>query len=63
MTEGRFVETENLKKVFDAVSKIKKKKEGQHEEKIIQVSVEEFDLNKEELLTSLKKAVDDKILK
>ena len=45
------------------MSKINKKKEGQHKEKIIQVCVEEFDLNKEEVLTSLKKAVDDRMLK
>ena len=31
--------------------------------KIVQVCVEEFDLNKEEVLTSLKKAVDDRMLK
>ena len=42
---------------------IKKKKEGQYEEKIMQVCVKEFDLNKEEVLTSLKKAVDDRMLK
>ena len=40
-----------------------KKKKGQHEQKIKQVSVEEFDLNKEEVLISLKRAADDKILK
>ena len=50
-------------KPLDAISKIKKEKEGQYEEKIIQVCVEEFDLNKEEVLTSLKKAVDDRMLK
>ena len=33
MADGRDVETENLKKVLDAISKIKKKKEGQYEEK------------------------------
>ena len=63
MADRRVVETENLKKFLDAISKIKKKKEGQYEEKIIQVCVEEFDLNKEEVLTSLKKAVDDRMLK
>ena len=63
MADGRVVETEILKKVLDAISNIKKKKEGQYEEKIIQVFVEEFDLNKEEVLTSLKKAVDDRMLK
>ena len=63
MVDGRVVETENLKKVLDAILKIKKKKEGQYEENIIQVCVEEFDLNKEEVLTSLKKAVDDRKLK
>ena len=52
MAGGRVAETENLKKkVLDDISKINKKKEGQHEEKIIQVCVEEFDLNKEEVLT------------
>ena len=50
-------------KPLDAISKIKKEKEGQYEEKIIQVCVEEFHLNKEEVLTSLKKAVDDRMLK
>ena len=63
MENGRVVETENLKNFFDAISKIKKKKEGQYEEKIIQVCVEELGLNKEKLLASLKKSVDDKILK
>ena len=63
MADGRVVEIENLKKVLDAISKIKKKKEGQYEEKIIQVCVEEFDLNQEEVLTSLKKAVDDRMLR
>ena len=63
IADRRVVETENLRKVLDAISKIKKKKEGQYEEKIIQVCVEEFDLNKEEVLTSLKKAVDDRMLK
>ena len=63
MADGRVVETENLKKVLDPISKIKKKKEGQYEEKIIQVCVEEFDLNQEEVLTSLKKAVDDRMLR
>ena len=37
MADGRVVETKNLKKVLDAISKTKKKKEGQCEEKIIQV--------------------------
>ena len=63
MADGRVVETENLKKVLDAISKIKKKKEGQYEEKIILVCVEEFDLNKEEALTSLKNSADDRMLK
>ena len=62
MVDGRVVETENLKKVLDAILKIKKKKEGQYKENIIQVCVEEFDLNKEEVLTNLKKAVDDRKL-
>ena len=63
MADGRVVETKNLKKVFDAILKIKKKKEGQYVEKIILVCVEEFDLNQEEVLTSLKKSVDDRLLK
>ena len=64
MAGRRVAETENLKKkVLDDISKINKKKEGQHKEKIIKVCVEEFDLNKEEVLTSLKKAVDDRMLK
>ena len=63
MTDGRVIETENLKKVLDAILKIKKQKKGQHEEKVIQVCVEEFDLNQEEVLTSLKKVVDDRMLK
>ena len=46
MADGRAAETENLKKVLDAISRIKKKKEGQYEEKTILVCVEEFDLNK-----------------
>ena len=63
MVGGRVVETKNQKKVLDAISKIKKKEEGQYEEKTIQVCVEEFHLNKEEVLTSLKKAVDNRMLK
>ena len=63
LADGCIVETENLKKVLDTISKINKKKEGQYEEKIIQVCVKDFDLNKEEVLTSLKKAVDDRMLK
>ena len=63
MADERVAETENLKKVLDAISKIKKKTEDQYEEKIIQVCVEDFDLNQEEVLTSLKKAVDHRILK
>ena len=63
MTDGRVVKTENLKYVLDAISKIKKKKEGQYEKKIIQVCVEEFDLSIEEVLASLKKGVDDRMLK
>ena len=62
-SDVRAVETKNLKKVSDPKSKIKKKKEGQYEEKITQVCAEEFDLNKEEVLTRLKKAVDDRMLK
>ena len=63
MADGRDVETENMKKVLDAISNIKKKKEGQYEEKIIYVCVEEFELNQQEVLTSLKKAVEDRKLK
>ena len=44
MADGRVVQIE---KSFDAILKMKKKKEGQCEEKIIQVCVEEFDLNQE----------------
>ena len=58
MADGNVVETENRR-----ISKVKKKKEGQYDEKIIQVYVEEFDLNQEEVLTSLKKTVDDRMLK
>ena len=57
-SDVRAVETKNLKKVSDPKSKIKKKKEGQYQEKII--GAEEFDLNKEKVLTRLKKAVDDR---
>ena len=63
MVDGRVVETESLKKVLDTILKIMKKKAGQYEEKIIQVCVEEFDLNKEEVLTSLKKTVADRMSK
>ena len=38
-------------RVDDATSKVKKKKEGQYEEKIILVCVEEFDFNQEEVLS------------
>ena len=62
MADRRVVETENLKNIFDAMSKIKKKKEGHYEEKIIQVCVEKFDLNQDEVLTSLKKTVDNRML-
>ena len=58
MADGKVVETENRR-----ISKVKKKKEGQYDENIIQVYVEEFDLNQEEVLTSLKKTVDDRMLK
>ena len=44
MADGRVVQIE---KSFDAILKMKKKKEGQCEEKIIQVCLEEFDLNQE----------------
>ena len=57
MAVGRAVETENL------ISKIKEKRKGTYEGKIMQVCVEEFDLKQEEILTSLKKAVDDRMLK
>ena len=63
MADGRVVETENLKKFLDTILKLKKKKEDQYEEKIIQICEEEFDLNKEEVLTSLIKAVDDRMSK
>ena len=63
MADRRVVETKNLKKVLDAISKIKKRKEGQYEEKIIQACVEEFDLNQKEVLARLKKAVDDRMLR
>ena len=33
MADGGVIETENLKKVLDAISKIKKKKESEYEEK------------------------------
>ena len=52
ITDGHVVKTENLVKVFDAIAKIKKKKDGQCEENI-ELSVEEFDLDKDEVLTSL----------
>ena len=42
MADGRVVETENIIKVLDAMLKIKKKNEGQCEEKIIQVCVEVY---------------------
>ena len=58
MADGNVVETENRR-----ISKVKKKKEGQYDENIIQVYVEEFDLNQEEVCTSLKKTVDDRMLK
>lgn len=54
MTDRRVVETENLKKVLDAISKKKKKKEGQYEKRLVQVCLEEFYLNQEEVLTILK---------
>ena len=63
MPDGRVTETESLKKILDTILKLKKKKEGQFEEKIIQICEEEFDLNKEEVLTSLIKAVDDRMSK
>ena len=63
MPDGRVTETESLKKILDTILKLKKKKEGQFEEKIIQICEEEFDLNKEEVLTSLRKAVEDRMSK
>ena len=63
MVDRLVVETENLKNVFDAISKIKKKNEGQCEEKCIQVCVEEFHLYQGEELTSLKKTLDNRMLK
>ena len=58
MADACAVETGNLAKVFDAILKIKKKREGQYKERVMQVCVEEFDLNQEEVLTSLEKPVD-----
>ena len=63
MVDRRVVETENLKNVFDVISKIKKKNEDQCEEKCIQVCVEEFHLYQGEELTSLKKTLDNRMLK
>ena len=63
MAVGCVVETENLIKVLDAISKIKEKRKGTYEEKIMQLCVEKFDLKQEEILTSLKKAVDNRMLK
>ena len=63
MPDGRVTETESLKKILDTILKLKKKKEGRFEEKIIQICEEEFDLNKEEVLTSLRKAVEDRMSK
>ena len=57
-----FCRNRKPEKSFDVISKIKKNKEGQCEEKIIQTCVEEFDLNQEEVLTSLKKVLDDRML-
>ena len=59
----RVVEAENMKKVLDEILKIKNKKEGQFEEKIIQICFQELNLNKEEAMTSLMKAVYDRMLK
>ena len=59
----RVVEAENMKKVLDEILKIKNKKEGQFEEKIIQICFVELNLNKEEAMTSLMKAVYDRMLK
>ena len=63
MPDGRVTETESLKKILDTILKLKKKKEGRFEEKIRQICEEEFDLNKEEVLTSLRKAVEDRMSK
>ena len=52
-----------MKKVLDEILKIKNKKEGQFEEKIIQICFVELNLNKEEAMTSLMKAVYDRMLK
>ena len=52
-----------MKKVLDEILKIKNKKEGQFEEKIIQICFQELNLNKEEAMTSLMKAVYDRMLK
>ena len=62
MANGSVAETNTWKNVFDAISEIKRKKESQYEENIIQVCVEEFHLNKEEVLTNLKKVIDNKCL-
>ena len=52
-----------MKKVLHEILKIKNKKEGQFEEKIIQICFVELNLNKEEAMTSLMKAVYDRMLK
>ena len=63
MANRRVAEMNTWKNVFDAISEIKRKKESQYEENIMQVCVEEFHLNKEEVLINLKKKViDDKCL-
>ena len=62
---GRPVEgKENLKNYAKISAKLKKKKKkkGQYKENIKQVCVKEFYLGKEEILISLKKALDNRIL-
>lgn len=49
--KGGVGESENLKMAFNALLKIKKKKEGDYDKNVyIQVRVEELDVDKEELL-------------
>ena len=50
------------KKILMQFWRQKKKKESQYEEKIRPVWVEEIDLNQEEVLSSSKKALGDRML-
>ena len=61
MANRSVAETNTWKNVFDAISEIKRKKESQYEENIVQVCVEEFHLNKEEVFINLKKKVIDDV--